>query len=393
MKPLSLSNAQQKLLFELLNVPTAPFREQAVRDFCVTQLQQWKIPHCQDRHGNLLVGVNSLEAYERLLNRRSSQPVRVFVAHMDHPGFHVTGRKSDGALAIRWFGGSPTRHLNGAKLWIADENGYIGRGKLQKPQLHKLGYCITQAELVPDQRTLKCLPDDVRKLYGGFGFRKPVWLSGNRIYTKCADDLVGVFAILQTARKVFSRKPVRDSAFIGLLTRAEEVGFVGMMAHLESECLTKATRDLVVVSLEASRTLPQAEIGKGPIVRLGDRRSNFNPDATQLLSDLAERTLKGRYQRRVMDGGSCEATAATAFGLTTIGITVPLGNYHNEGYEGGADCKQYRGPAPEFVHRDDVQGMVSLCQALMRKDLHWKDAWKRVRERLQKNRRQYQKYL
>lgn len=389
---MSLPRTQQQLLLDLLNVPTAPFREQLVRAFCEQQLQRWKVPCCRDEHGNLIVGVNSLRAYQRILNRRSKEPVRVFVAHMDHPGFHVEGINSDGSLDITWFGGSPTRHLKDARMWLADENGYIGHGKLQNTQLHKQGYCITCAEVKPDSRTAKRITDP-QQLYGGFGFRKPVWISGQRIYTKCADDLVGVFAILQTARKVFRKKPLRDPAFIGLLTRAEEVGFVGMIAHLESEMLTTATRDVLVVSLEASRTLPNAEIGKGPIVRLGDRRSNFSPDGMQLLSDLAQRTLKDRFQRRIMDGGACEATAATAFGLTTIGITVPLGNYHNEGYEGGADCRHYRGPAPEFVNPEDVAGMVKLCQALMSRGLAWDDAWRGVRERLQRNRRQYQKYL
>ena len=35
-----------------------------------------------------------------------------------------------------------------------------------------------------------------------------------------------------------------------------------------------------------------------------------------------------------MDGGACEATAALASGIPAIGISVPLGNYHNESFEG-----------------------------------------------------------
>ena len=95
--------------------------------------------------------------------------------------------------------------------------------------------------------------------------------------------------------------------FIGLLTRGEEVGFVGAVKHFESAYLAKARRPLMVVSLEASRTLTGAIIGKGPVVRLGDRRTVFDAGGLQVLSQLAERLLPKAHQRRIMDGGACEA--------------------------------------------------------------------------------------
>ncbi len=72
---------------------------------------------------------------------------------------------------------------------------------------------------------------------------------------------------------------------------------------------------MVGVSLEASRTLPGAVVGKGPVVRLGDRRTVFDAGALKVLSELAERVLPGGHQRRIMEGGVCEATAATVYGL------------------------------------------------------------------------------
>jgi endoglucanase len=167
-----------------------------------------------------------------------------------------------------------------------------------------------------------------------------------------------------------------------LLTRGEEVGFVGAVGHLGLGWIARASRPIVCISLETSRTLPGALIGKGPVVRLGDRRTVFDPGGLAVLTALAEKHLPGRHQRRIMDGGSCEATAATAWGLPAIGISVPLGNYHNQGFEGGPDCRAPMGPAPESVHLDDVDDLLTLCQQLMRPKLAWNDAWAATRGRL-----------
>ena len=134
-------------------------------------------------------------------------------------------------------------------------------------------------------------------------------------------------------------------------------------------------------------------MGKGPVVRLGDRRTPFESGALQVLSEIAEKILPKAHQRRLMDGGACEATAATAWGVPTVGITLPLGNYHNQGFEGGMDCPQVDGPAPEFVHLDDINGELKLCRALMSSGLPWSDPWKKVRARLMGNARNYNNLL
>ncbi|MFN2309504.1 MAG: hypothetical protein ABR553_07180 [Gammaproteobacteria bacterium] len=388
-----MNQAQLKGLYALLRQPTAPFREQQVRTFAEAALTAWGVPHGRDPHGNLLIGVRDERDYRRLLNTRSTQPVRLFIAHMDHPGFHGTRWLDARTLAIRWHGGSPVRHLNGARVWLSAGDGTLGEGRLRHVELHPKGYAIETAEVrCADTRTRQACPR-AGALFGGFAFRAPVWRSGQRLYTKAADDLIGVFAILQTAYALWRQPDRSRPPFIGLLTRAEEVGFVGAIAHLELGWTTPRRRPLLAVSLEASRTLPGAHIGKGPVVRLGDRRTVFSADGMQVLSELAERVLPQAHQRRVMDGGACEATATTAFGIPTLGLTVPLGNYHNQGLEGGADCPRAQGPAPEFVHLDDVRGLLSLCHALMDRSLSWEDPWAQTRQRLQKNRRHYARLL
>lgn len=385
-----LSPAVFKRLTRLLSCSTAPFREQHVIREVEAQLTAARVPWFVDEQGNRVVGVSSAREYKALLKQASNEPVRVFVAHMDHPGFHGVKWLSQRRLAVRWYGGSPVHHLNGSRVWLATEEGDLGQGKLGKVKLNSGRYGIATAEVLLDK---DCVPEHdlaAKQLYGGFVFRAPFWQQGQRLYSRAADDLAGVFAILETARSLKTRRRQGEQVpFIGLLTRGEEVGFVGAVKHFEAGYLRAAKRPLMVVSLEASRTLPGAVIGKGPVVRLGDRRTVFDAGGLQVLSQLAERLLPRAHQRRIMDGGACEATAATAWGVPAIGISIPLGNYHNEGYEGGPDCAKHRGPAPEFVHLADIAGELKLCKGLMKRDLAWADPWQATRQRLEKNARKY----
>jgi endoglucanase len=384
-----MNDRQLRRLMQLLAQPTAPFREGLVMSLARTWLERAGLPHFHDPAGNLVVGCGSSAAYRALL-RTTGEPLRLFIAHTDHPGFHGQRWLGPTRLLVKWHGGSPVRHLRGARVWLADEHGPVAEGEMLRARLLAARHAIDTAELRLTA-PLAARPA-AHALYGGFRFRAPVWRAGRRLYTKAADDLVGVFALLETALAL-ARGRRRAPPFLGLLTRAEEVGFVGALAHFELGWLTHARRPVVAVSLETSRTLPGARIGQGPIVRLGDRRTVFDPGYLRVLSELAEDLLPGRHQRRVMDGGTCEATAALACGLPAIGLSVPLGNYHNEGFEGGVDCAAPRGPAPEFVHLDDVAGLLKLCRGLLQPGLAWDEPWKNQRRRLRSNLRRYQKLL
>jgi putative aminopeptidase FrvX len=389
-----LTKARLALLQAILSQSTAPFREHHVYRYVTHCLDTAGVPWFQDPAGNLVLGVASQTEYARLLRERSDEPVRLFIAHMDHPGFHGERWLDERRLAVRWHGGSPVKHMNGAKVWIANEEDDLGEGVLSKAVKAGHGYAIDTAIVkfsTPVRMDEGSRRPAAMSLFGGLAFRAPCWISGQRIYARAIDDLAGVFTIVSTAMDL--AKKGQKWPFIGLLTRGEEVGFVGAVAHFELGWLERARRPLVCVSLEASRNLPGARPGKGPIVRLGDRRTTFDPSALQVLAEVAQKVLPNGHQKRIMDGGSCEATAATAWGLPTVGMTLPLGNYHNQGLDGGMDCPKPNGPAPEFVNLNDINGLLSLIKALMKPGLPWNDPWGKTRSRLRQNRRQYQKHL
>jgi len=118
-------------------------------------------------------------------------------------------------------------------------------------------------------------------------------------------------------------------------------------------------KSALVVSVEMSKERPWARIGHGPVVRVGDRTSIFDPKATAYLLRAAERCRERdsafRAQRCLMDGGTCEATAFVGYGYRAGGLCLPLGNYHNIG-------RNLR-PRAEYVSLRDLEQLLKLTLA------------------------------
>src|SRR5690606_25777028 len=153
--------------------------------------------------------------------------------------------------------------------------------------------------------------------------------------TRAADDLAGVAAILALLDAIDEIDPARRVDVQGLFTRAEEVGFVGAVAVARARRLPPGAR---IVAVEASKALPNARQGDGPILRVGDRTSIFDDGLTRWIArvgtELAGPAGRGgaerfRWQRRLMDGGTCESTAYQLYGYRCAAMCLPLGNYHN----------------------------------------------------------------
>lgn len=370
------------LLKEILSTPSAPYREGQMVSLISRVLKEGGVPYFYDPSGNIVVGVSSASQYRALLAKKSSEPVRIFMAHLDHPGFHGIKWKTPRKLEVKWFGGSPTRRLNGSKVWLSSGAGPVEYGTFQNvvfakkvKNIHNLSIDKAGVVFKNDQKV------KATDFFGGFAFRKPVWQTGQLIYTKAADDLVGVFTIVSTALDLWKTKLKNRPPFLGILTRAEEVGLIGAIGHFQLGWLQAAKRNFIVVSIETSRALAGAVIGKGPVVRLGDRSTVFDPDALRVFREVANTVLPGAHQVKLMDGGTCEASGAMAYGFACVGISVPLGNYHNQSIEGGPDSRGLSGPAPEFVHRTDIQGVLALCHGLLLPGLSWANPWQKMHQK------------
>jgi endoglucanase len=313
------TDRREHALLDLTNQPTAPAREDAVIAWVRAWVKRRRgVQLRSDRFGNLLI-----EPTAATSNR--SAPL-VLTAHMDHPAFVVreaAGRilEADfrGGVADRFFEGSPVR------LWQDGEAVQTGTV-----------LALHEAAEADDKRVTIQLNGPAKAQAGDIvTWRLPgSRITGDRLHAPVCDDLVGVAAALhafdrlrrENAHKGKEKRPPLRL----LLTRCEEIGFIGAMAACRSGLLPKSAR---VILMENSKSFADSPIGAGPIVRVGDRTSIFNPAVTykitQLAEGLARRDGDFQFQRKLMPGGTCEATAYDTLGRAAACLCLPLGNYHN----------------------------------------------------------------
>ncbi|MBN8217532.1 MAG: hypothetical protein J0L75_12875 [Spirochaetes bacterium] len=340
--------------------PTAPYREAWVADWVTRELTRLGVPHCTDRYGNLFAGCASPLALAR------SKKI-ILVAHMDHPGFQLVRDLGRGVWRARWFGGFPPK-MTGARVAIHHPSypRRVWKGAILKTMMDRRRPFF-KIRITGDGEGLD------RSCFGGFDFPH-FQRRGTRVYTRAADDLGGVAMILAS----IARLPRRlRGATAAIFSRAEEVGFRGVLGLLRDG---RIGPNNAVISIETSRALPGAVHGRGPIIRLGDRSRVFDSGVIARLDAAAARLKKTspsfRYQRRLMDGGTCEATPFVLAGIPAAGLALPLGNYHNERPDGR--------PGAEYIDVRDLEGAVALCVQLAKDLAAGRDPSRDLRDRLRK---------
>ena len=195
-------------------------------------------------------------------------------------------------------------------------------------------------------------------------------LKDGLVHSRACDDLLGCAEIVCLFREL--ERTNSQAHCIGIFSRAEEVGFWGAIQLARSGLLPK---DLTIFSLETSAPRGGAEIGRGPIVRVGDRLSIFDSEETARIMKIAAAN-KIPVQRCLLDGGACEASAYQLYGYRSVAASIGLGNYHN--------CAENETIACEYVSLDDYANMVRLCFAVVCTDLKTSDAVKFLRAKLEK---------
>ena len=342
-----------ELAGRLMQHPAAPYHEHAVRDEVQKICEEHSLPFELDRYGNLLV---------RLQTSRRERPF-VMAAHMDHPGFDVVAGKRNSSHLVRFQGGVPDHYFRpGIKIRLMPGN---------IPA--KLGKRVAKDRTFEIQVSRPLESEPAFAVWELEDFR-----ASDLIVGRACDDLIGVTSILATMielKKVRARVNV-----IGVISRAEEIGFRGVLALTNTKRLP---RNSLVISLETSRELPGVKMGEGVILRVGDRTSVFNSDAMRFLSEVAAelrtRRKDFKFQRALMAGGTCEATAFQEFGFQTGAVCIALGNYHN--------CSPNDKIAAEYVNVADACGMVDLLVAAAKQMPNFKTLIGKLPKRLREMRR------
>ena len=347
----------ESLLLELTAIPTAAGHENRVQAFLDTWLSKrsrtlkWK----RDQAGNLLI---------RHKNHGRTPPLLI-TGHLDHPAF-VVRRIADSEVELEFRGGVHDAYFMNARIELFDSEGVRTTARITHLDSKATPFKTVRAKLSRTTRTLA--PGDI----GRWAFPKAT-ISGGRLRTNACDDLAAVAAALVAFDSIRRRKGCEH---VGLLfTVAEEVGFLGAIEVARNATSGRGgliPRSSRLICLENSRSFAESPIGGGPIVRVGDRISVFSPELTNVISqvclDEAKRDKTFAWQRKLMPGGACEATAFSTFGFESTCLCLPLGNYHNMG-----DVDEVlAGKAPAKVKREEIalsdfHGLVRMLELIARR--------------------------
>lgn len=319
-------------LEELTHLPTAS----GLEDNVIEWVRRWvgrrsDLKLKQDSGGNLLITQKG---------RKSRDPV-LAVAHMDHPAFVVTG--VDGKnVDFEFRGGVDPEYFVDAKVeFVTSLDRQSGRVETYDP--------ATKTGVIRANPGGVAVGDIAMWKFSSRRAKK------DRLLAPACDDLAGCAAALAALDRARANPSLGH--FGVLLTRAEEVGLIGAIHAAKHGTFPAESR---LLSIETSRASANAPIGDGPIIRIGDAVTVFDPELGNRISHAVARAGIP-HQRKLMDGGGCEASAFGVYGYRATGLCLALGNWHNRGNLDGFEAGTAEPiPMMEEISLSDFHGLVDL---------------------------------
>ena len=339
----------------ILETPTAPFHERMVVERLQSLIGDNSLLSDQlDRYGNYIVRYCHPEI------DAARVPAIAAIAHMDHPGFEISEVR-DGLVLANMYGWITADHLKGSSVVVETARGQVwGRitdidyeqknEPTEEEQLYRDPIEVLFPQSRPRRVVSLTLAMREKVEVGDFGHSGLVGYEevGPAIRSRSIDDLAGCSVVLATLLELAETNA--KTHFIGIFSRAEENGLNGALALMQDDMLPK---DTWLISVEASHKRAGVDMGKGPVIRLGDHHTIFDLALVNHLREsaaqLKEENANFMVQQRVMDGGTCESTAYAAFGYRSAGIALPLGNYHNMSEDPHDPHLR-----PEYIYKDDL---------------------------------------
>ncbi len=332
-----------ELTRSLLDLPTSPFHEHRLVDRVLREAAACGLTPTRDAHGNVLIDLPC--------GGESAAVPLVLSAHADHPGFWAGPMIGRRTLRAHWIGRVPRSYFAGAAVRFHPDGGEAVGGRVTAVSDYRGegDYAAVEVEV------------EAAVPAGSIGqwALPPAELTRGRLHATAVDDVAGVAAMLCVMRELAERGAARPVRL--LITRAEEAGFVGCVGYCRDQAAAGRAGRSQIVGIEMSKAMPEAPVGSGPIVRVGDRRSVFDAvttaDCLAAAAALAERDLAFGFQRRLMPGGTCESSVFQSLLGRSGAVCLPLGNYHNVDEAGGRLSREY-------IAAGDFVQLVKLLLAL-----------------------------
>lgn len=361
------------MLLELTQLPAASGKEQRVTAW----ITRWAATHpslalTTDPSGNITIAFRNAP--------QSARPI-YFTAHTDHPAFVLERFISPSVVELSFRGGVMDDYFKSARVRIFSASDRTVEATLQEdvptesrgsggPFKHYLATLDSASDA----------PKDLAIGDVAIWALPPAEIIDGIVHTYACDDLAALAAAaasMDVLARAWGDAPQADVRL--LFTRAEEIGFIGALAACRHRTIPQNAR---IIALENSRSFAESPIGGGPIVRVGDRISVFSPSLTGAIARRAEEIAGGastvtaaqkhseapawKWQRKLMDGGACEASVFCFNGFESTCVCLPLGNYHNmadlAAVQAGTNTQRPR-VGREYIAIADFDNLVDLLVA------------------------------
>ena len=307
-----MKKSHEKILREMLSIPTASFREQELIEYVKVWAEKTGIKFSLDKASNVHLEL-------KIGKPDKKRPLYVFHAHLDHPGFVAVSQRGK-TVTAQFRGSVRIPYFKGSRVRFFTEAGEVKGEVTSAKKSDTRNYLDCRIKL--DEKAPVCEGDIGMWDFPGVAVR------GSKLSARGCDDVAGCASLLCCMQDLAkSKKPIHLRA---VLTRAEEVGFVSALAASIEKSIPKRA---LLVGVETSKNQPGARLGDGVVIRVGDSLRTFDPQLTMHLTHLANALTKSdkkfQFCRQLMPGGSTETTGFMMYGYTAAALCLPLGNYHN----------------------------------------------------------------
>ncbi len=317
------------------SAPTAPYHEFRALRAIRRELERNGLDVHEDAYGQVSTRVT----------RGGAKRALALVAHTDHPAFEVTDARGREGRARILGGLYPEFFASPVPVLVHDDDDGA-------PFAATLDNYVSAPDTVHNSPGHCRIRADAELRVGQWAVMDlvPFAVSGDELQLRAGDDLALCAVVVLVLAAL--RDDPRPHDVHAVFTRGEETGLFGARLVAEDGLLP---RDVIVVSLEASRALAHAAPGRGVVVRAGDVYNTFDNDAERFLRVAREElTAAGvATQRALLTGGTCESSAFVRLGWSATAVAVPNVNYHNQ-------SEHSHTFTPEIVRLSDLRSAVAL---------------------------------
>ncbi len=277
-----------------------------------------------------------------IVRKKGNGPKLMFDAHMDEIGLIVTFIEENGLLRVSNLGGiGPMTSLCQRVRFLNGVSGFVCRDLNGEDQLKLSDMYIDIGASSREEAEEKISVGEACVFEGGFSE------VGDRLVSKAMDDRAGVFALLETLKRV--KEPKNDLYFV--FTVAEELGLRGAKA------VSQTVNPDFAIAVDVTKTgdMPGKEkmavsLGKGAAIKIKDSSVLCHPYMKDKMRTVCERE-NIPYQLEVLESGGTDAGAISVSngGVPTGAVSIPTRYIHTP---------------MEMIDKHDLEAVIKLLIAM-----------------------------